>query len=150
MTVLAQARTILVVEDNAADAGLVREALEDAPAVPVLLIATSGREALARLRDPAARPLPDVVLLDLNLPGYSGLETLAAIKADAALRRLAVIVLTTSKSQHEIDRCYELGAAAVLNKPLRLREYREMLAAFERFWLGHVRFAQQDPMQRRD
>lgn len=148
MTLLVQARTILVVEDNAADAGLVREALEDAPAAPVLLMATSGRDALARLRDPAARPLPDIVLLDLNLPGYSGLETLAAIKSDAALRRLAVIVLTTSKSQHEIDRCYELGAAAVLNKPLRLREYREMLVAFERFWLRHVRFAEQDLMQR--
>ena len=144
MTLLTQVRTILVVEDNAADAGLVREALEDAPAAPVLLMATSGRDALARLRDPAAKPLPDLVLLDLNLPGYSGLETLADIKADGALRRLAVIVMTTSKSQHEIDRCYELGAAAVLNKPLRLREYREMLAAFERFWLGHVRFAEQD------
>lgn len=52
------------------------------------------------------------------------------------------MVLTTSKSQDEIDRCYELGDAAVLNKPLRLHEYREMRAAFERFWLGHVRFAE--------
>jgi len=143
MTVLTRVRTILVVEDNAADAGLVTEALEDAPTAPVLLMAASGREALARLRDPAAVLSPDLVVLDLNLPGYSGLETLADIKADAVLRRLPVIVLTTSKSQHEIDRCYDLGAAAVLNKPLRLREYRAMLAAFERFWLGHVRFAEQ-------
>ena len=143
MTLLTQVRTILVVEDNAADAGLVAEALQDAPTAPVVLMAASGRDAVARLRDPAARPLPDLVLLDLNLPGYSGLETLADIKSDAALRRLPVVVLTTSKSQHEIDRCYELGAAAVLNKPLRLREYRAMLAAFERFWLGHVRFAEQ-------
>ena len=79
------------------------------------------------------------MLLDLNLPGASGLETLARLKADDALRRIPVIVLTTSKSQDEIDRCYEFGAAAVLNKPLRLHEYRDMLSAFERFWLGHVR-----------
>ena len=91
------------------------------------------------LRDPANGSLPAVVLLDLNLPGFSGLQTLAELKGDPALRRVPVVVLTTSKSQSEVDRCYELGAAAVLNKPLRLREYREMLRAFERFWLGHVR-----------
>jgi CheY-like chemotaxis protein len=142
MTLLrSQARTILVVEDNAADAGLVEESLEGAPSAPRLELVTSGRAALALLRDRGVEePLPAVILLDLNLPGYSGLETLADLKADAALRRIPVIVLTTSKSQEEINRCYETGAAAVLNKPLRLREYREMLGAFERFWLGHVRF----------
>jgi CheY-like chemotaxis protein len=139
MTITTQ-RTILVVEDNAADAGLVIEALDGAHSAPALVLAVGGREALARLRDAPAGPLPDVVLLDLNLPGYSGLQTLADLKADDGLRRIPVIVLTTSKSQDEINRCYELGAAAVLNKPLRLRDYREMLAAFERFWLGHVRF----------
>ena len=72
-------------------------------------------------------------------PASAACETLAELKGDAALRRIPVVVLTTSKSQNEIDRCYELGAAAVLNKPMRLREYREMLCAFERFWLGHVR-----------
>jgi CheY-like chemotaxis protein len=138
MSLLAQ-RTILVVEDNAADAGLVVEALDEWPSAPGLLMASSGRAALERLRDPATDPWPDLLLLDLNLPGYSGLETLADLKADAGLRRIPVIVLTTSKSQEEINRCYDLGAAAVLNKPLRLHDYREMLSAFERFWLGHVR-----------
>lgn len=141
MTLLSSpVRTILVVEDNAADAGLVADALEDAATASRLHMATSGRAALALLRDGDCDPPPDLVLLDLNLPGYSGLETLADLKADPALRRLPVIVLTTSKSQHEIDRCYELGAAAVLNKPMRLRDYRAMLGAFERFWIGHVRF----------
>jgi CheY-like chemotaxis protein len=102
-------------------------------------MANSGRTALESLRDPAARPLPDLVLLDLNLPGYNGLETLAELKADPELRCIPVIILTTSKSQDEINRCYELGAAAVLNKPLRLRDHREMLDAFDRFWFGHVR-----------
>jgi chemotaxis family two-component system response regulator Rcp1 len=139
MSVLASQRTILVIEDNAADAGLVAEALEASPSAPLLVIASGGHDALELLRDAAGPRSPDVVLLDLNLPGFSGLETLAELKADAALRRIPVIVLTTSKSQNEIDRCYELGAAAVLNKPMRLRDYREMLCAFERFWLGHAR-----------
>lgn len=132
-------RTILVVEDNAADAGLVADALAGAPIAPHLRMATSGLIALSMLRDGVWDPPPDLILLDLNLPGHSGLQTLADIKADPALRRLPVIVLTTSKSPDEINRCYELGAAAVLNKPMRLREYRAMLGALEQFWLGHVR-----------
>jgi chemotaxis family two-component system response regulator Rcp1 len=138
--VLAQRRTILLVEDNAADAELVTDVLDQSTWEPALLTARSGREALARLRDPASGPRPDLLLLDLNLPGLSGLETLAELKADAALCRIPVIVLTTSKSQDDVNRCYELGAAAILNKPLRLRDHREMIGAFERFWLGHVRF----------
>ena len=139
MAVVSSEHTILVIEDNAADADLVIDALSGVPSAPVLIVASGGREALEMLRDPANGSLPAVVLLDLNLPGFSGLQTLAELKGDPALRRVPVVVLTTSKSQNEVDRCYELGAAAVLNKPLRLREYREMLRAFERFWLGHVR-----------
>ena len=139
MSVLSSQRTILVIEDNAADAGLVAEALEGAPSAPLLLMASGGHAALGLLRDAAGPASPDIVLLDLNLPGFSGLETLAELKGDPVLRRIPVVVLTTSKSQNEIDRCYELGAAAVLNKPMRLRDYREMLCAFERFWLGHAR-----------
>ena len=137
--VVSSEHTILVIEDNAADADLVVDALRGAPSAPALVVACGGREALEILRDAANGALPAVVLLDLNLPGFSGLQTLAELKGDPALRRLPVVVLTTSKSQDEVDRCYELGAAAVLNKPLRLREYREMLSAFEQFWLGHVR-----------
>jgi chemotaxis family two-component system response regulator Rcp1 len=141
MTMLqTQARAILVIEDNAADAGLVEESLDATESAPRLIMAASGHAALALLRERGEGPVPDLILLDLNLPGYSGLETLADLKADQTLRAIPVIVLTTSKSQDEINRCYHAGAAAVLNKPLRLREYREMLSAFERFWLGHVRF----------
>ena len=135
-------RTILVVEDNAADAALVADALERAPAAPGLFVARGGQEALERLRDPAIVPVADIVLLDLNLPGFSGLQTLAELKADPRLRHIPVLVLTTSKSQDEINHCYELGAAAVLNKPLRLREHRAMIDALGCFWLEHVRFAE--------
>jgi chemotaxis family two-component system response regulator Rcp1 len=139
MTVLSAQHTILIVEDNAADAALVADALQDSPSAPRLLTSSGGRAALELLRSGVEPAPPDVVLLDLNLPGFSGLETLAELKSDPVLRRIPVVVLTTSKSQHEIDRCYELGAAAVLNKPMRLRDYREMISAFERFWFGHVR-----------
>lgn len=140
--VLAATRAILVVEDNAADADLVADALSAASFPPVLRVAATGPAALELLRDETVVPPPDLVLLDLNLPGLSGLSTLESIKSDPRLRRIPVIVLTTSKSQHEIDRCYDRGAAAVLNKPLRLHDYREMLGALERFWLAHVRFAE--------
>lgn len=139
-SLLVTQRTILVVEDNDADADLVADALDGARGAPRLIIAKSGRDALARLRDSEPTVRPDLLLLDLNLPGFSGLATLAELKADPDLRAIPVVVLTTSKSGDEINSCYELGAAAVLNKPLRLREYREMLGAFERFWLGHVRY----------
>lgn len=142
ISLAAPRRTILVVEDNAADAGLVVDALGDSPSAPALQRAASGIAALQRLRDPTAGPTPDLVLLDLNLPGYGGLQTLAELKSDVRLRRIPVIVLTTSKSQDEINRCYDAGAAAVLNKPLRLHEHREMLAAVAGFWLQHVRFSE--------
>ena len=141
-SLLTRRRTILVVEDNAADAALVADAFARAPEAPGLVIARGGEEALARLRDPAVVPVPDIVLLDLNLPGFSGLQTLAELKADARLRHIPVLVLTTSKSQDEINRCYELGAAAVLNKPLRLLDHRALIDALGGFWLAHVRFAE--------
>jgi CheY-like chemotaxis protein len=139
---LTQQRTILVVEDNAADAALVADALERTPGAPAIRIARGGLEALAHLRDPASLPEPDLVLLDLNLPGFSGLQTLAELKGDERLRHIPVLVLTTSKSRDEIFRCYELGAAAVLNKPLRLQDHRAMVEALGSFWLEHVRFAE--------
>lgn len=139
MAALTERPTILLVEDNAADAELVVDAFETAPSNPLLVVVTTGAAALARLHDDDAGPHADLVLLDLNVPGGGGLQTLAEIKADPELRRIPVVVLTTSTSQADIDGCYAHGAAAVLSKPLRLRDYREMLAAFERFWLGHVR-----------
>jgi chemotaxis family two-component system response regulator Rcp1 len=141
-SLLTDQRTILVVEDNAADAALVFDALERTPSSPALLLARDGHQALARLRDPATVPYPDLLLLDLNLPGFSGLQTLAELKADTRLRHIPVLMLTTSKSQDEINRCYALGAAAVLNKPLRLRDHRAMIEALASFWLGPVRFAE--------
>ena len=136
--------SILLVEDNAADAELVVDTFEDLATRVTLHVVENEHAALDHLRGggPSNRR-PDLVLLDLNLPGRGGLSILAALKGDEQLRRIPVLVLTTSKSPQEIRQSYELGAAAVLNKPMRLANYREMLHALERFWLGHVRFAQE-------
>jgi two-component system, chemotaxis family, response regulator Rcp1 len=133
--------TVLVVEDNDADAQLVVEGLTEASVSARAHVVTDGREALEWLRAhdvSAGARLPDLVLLDLNLPRCNGLETLAELKADSELRRIPVIVLTTSKSSREINGSYELGAAAVLNKPMRLADHRAMMHALASFWLAHV------------
>lgn len=131
----------MVVEDNKSDAELVVEGLERSSTPMVVNVVGDGQAALDFLREPrdehgAARP--DIVLLDLNLPRRGGLETLAELKGDAELRAIPVIVMTTSKSAREIRGCYEHGAAAVLNKPMRLADHREMLRALGSFWLEQV------------
>jgi CheY-like chemotaxis protein len=134
--------SVLVVEDNEADAQLVVEGLCETSTAATAHVVADGRAALEWLREhdsTTGARLPDLVLLDLNLPRFSGLETLAELKADADLRKIPVIVLTTSKSQREINGSYELGAAAVLNKPMRLAEHRAMMRALADFWLAHVR-----------
>jgi CheY-like chemotaxis protein len=133
--------SVLLVEDNQADSELAVEGLETSSAAVSVHVACDGYEALDHLRttQSASGGLPDLILLDLNLPRLDGLATLAAIKADEALRHIPVLVLTTSKSQNEINRSYELGAAAVVNKPMRLADHRHLMRAFDAFWLRQVR-----------
>jgi CheY-like chemotaxis protein len=133
---------VLVVEDNRADADLVVDGLERAAPGIAVHVAGDGYEALEYLRDGCAElgeRLPDLMLLDLNLPRLGGLETLTQLQADDRLRRIPVIVLTTSRSQKEINDSYARGAAAVLTKPMRLAEQREMVEALCTFWLRYAR-----------
>jgi two-component system, chemotaxis family, response regulator Rcp1 len=137
--------SVLVVEDNEADAELVIEGLEHAAGVGVHVIG-DRRSALDYLRtrheaDPHREP--DLLLLDLNLPRLGGLETLAELKRDQNLRHIPVVVLTTSRSQREINDSYALGAAAVLNKPMRLAEHRQMMRNLAAFWFSDVRLPRQ-------
>jgi chemotaxis family two-component system response regulator Rcp1 len=125
---------ILLVEDNLADVRLTREVLMLAGVSGGLAVARDGVEALAALRSPGA-VLPDLVLLDLNLPRKSGLEVLAEIKADPSLRSVPVVVLTTSRAQSDVCRAYELHANAYVSKPLGLAGFSETLGAFVAFWL---------------
>ena len=132
--------SVLVVEDNMADAELLIDGLRAASTEVCVHHACDGGEALAflRARD-CSDELPDLVLMDLNLPRVSGLEALDQLRGEPTLCRIPVLILTTSKSQREINRSYELGAAAVLNKPMRLADHREMIEAIDAFWLQQVK-----------
>ena len=130
---------ILLVEDNLGDARLTREALREGDVRSELHVARDGIEALAFLRRQGAfkdAPRPDIVLLDLNLPRKDGREVLAEMKADPQLMRIPVVVLTTSESENDIMRCYELHANCYLTKPMELDRFIEVLRAFEGFWLA--------------
>lgn len=130
---------ILLVEDNPGDVLLTEEALSAAGAKHELRVAADGPSALAALRDDAlADDLPDLVLLDLNLPGMSGHEVLEAIKCDAALGRLPVMMLSSSTSDADVRRCYELHSSCYVAKPVDLDGYLGAVGAIEDFWSAVV------------
>lgn len=129
---------ILLVEDNPADADLTSELLEEAPVPPEVHVARDGDEALSRLR--GGRVRPNLILLDLNLPGMDGREVLEALKADPDLRRIPVVVLTTSAAPADLAHAYEHHASACLRKPVRLGEYLKLIERFGSFWLRYASF----------
>jgi len=128
---------ILLVEDNAADVRLMREAFADQDIAVELIVAHDGEEATRALRDPFRRP--DLVLLDLNLPRMDGREVLAEIKADPALRSIPVLVLTSSESEVDIETSYALHANGYLRKPLAYADLRAIVTAIDVFWLTVAR-----------
>lgn len=132
---------ILLVEDNPGDVDLVREAITDNKVCNDLYVAVDGVEALdflyRRGRFPEA-PRPDLILLDLNLPRKDGREVLAEIKADEHLRRIPVVVLTTSKQEEDILRAYNLSANCYVTKPLDLDQFLHVVKSIDSFWLGIV------------
>jgi len=132
---------VLLVEDNPADVRLTRDALSEGKVVNELSVVTDGVEALRYLRREgsyAAAPRPDLVLLDLNLPRKSGREVLQEIKADPELRRIPVMVLTTSKADEDLDRAYSLHANCYIRKPVDLDEFLEVVRSIEHFWFTIV------------
>jgi two-component system, chemotaxis family, response regulator Rcp1 len=133
---------ILLVEDSPADVDLTREALEDTKIHNNLSIVSDGVEALTFLRregEYADAPHPDLILLDLNLPKKDGREVLAEIKADPRLRRIPVVVLTTSEADQDILRSYDLHANCYVTKPVDLDAFVEVVRSIEDFWLAIVR-----------
>ena len=132
---------ILLVEDNPGDVLLIRECMKDLQHLSTLRVAVDGVEAMEILKQAgphAAAPLPDLVILDLNLPRKSGLEVLQEMKSDAGLRRIPVVILTSSKSQGDIMKCYNLQASCYVVKPLGLDEFTAVVRSFESFWLTSV------------
>jgi CheY-like chemotaxis protein len=129
---------LLHVDDSPADVELIADALQELGVDVSLSSVGTGTDALAVLSREgryADMPLPHLVLLDLNLPQKNGREVLAALKADAALRSLPVVVLTTSNADDDVHSCYALGANAYLRKPVGLKAVRESVAALRSFWI---------------
>ena len=133
---------ILLVEDNPGDVRLTIEALKEGKVRNRLSVARDGVEALAFLRRQgphAGSTRPDLILLDLNLPRKDGREVLAEIKEDVSLRRIPVVVLTTSKAEEDILRTYDLHANCYITKPVDLEQFISVVRSIDDFWLSVVR-----------
>jgi CheY-like chemotaxis protein len=126
-------RCLLLVEDNPGDVRLVREAFNRRPHPPDIVHAADGLAALEYLRGDAERP--DLILLDLNLPRMDGREFLTVAKKDADLRRIPVVVLSSSASDADVDRLYDLNANGYLVKPANLSGLFELVALIDDYWL---------------
>ena len=133
---------ILLVEDNPGDVRLMREAFAEMSAPHRLNVAGTGGEALHFLRREGvhtAAPRADLVLLDLMLPDMHGLDVLAAIKSDPALRRIPVIVFSSSQNREELGQAYNLNANSYIVKPVELADFIRVVKGVEEFWLTVVR-----------
>jgi two-component system, chemotaxis family, response regulator Rcp1 len=132
---------VLLVEDNPGDVRLTQEALKDGRVLVNLTVAADGVEAMEILRRNgvhAQNARPDLILLDLNLPRKNGREVLEEIKADEELKRIPVIVMTTSKAEQDIYKAYNLNANCYVTKPVDLDEFLNVVRSIEDFWLTVV------------
>ncbi len=129
---------ILLVEDNEGDILLTQEAFEESRIKTAISITKNGREALDFVFKRGAfseAKTPDLILLDINLPIYSGHEVLRQIKADAKLRRIPVIMLTTSSNQKDITEAYDSHCNSYITKPLEVNDFLTAVLKIEEFWL---------------
>jgi len=133
---------ILLVEDNPGDVRLTQEAFKDGKMLNKLHVVEDGMEALAFLKREGKYtdvPRPELILLDLNLPRKDGRDVLAEIKADRDLKRIPVVILTTSRSEEDILRSYDLNANCYITKPLEFDKFIEIVKSIEDFWLTIVK-----------
>ena len=138
---------ILLVEDNAGDARLAEEALKESKVRNKLHHVKDGVEAMKFLRrqqEYSHVSLPDLVLLDLNLPRKDGREVLAEIKEDPELRLIPVVVLTTSEAERDLVKSYDLHANAFIVKPIDLSRFIEIVESIEDFWFTVVKLPQRN------
>ncbi len=133
---------ILLVEDNPGDVRLAEEALRDNKLYNRVSVVQDGVEAIKFLRQKgqyAEAPRPDIILLDLNLPRKDGREVLAEIKGDRELRRIPVVILTTSQADDDIQRIYDLNGNCYISKPVNWEQFIEIVKSIENFWLTVVK-----------
>jgi CheY-like chemotaxis protein len=129
---------ILLIEDNEGDIVLTLDAFDECKIKTRISVARNGKEAMDFLFVKAAEPSenrPDLVLLDINIPVYSGHEVLQAIKTDPSLKKIPVIMLTTSSNQRDIDLAYENHANSYITKPIEMDRFLGAILKIEQFWL---------------
>lgn len=134
-------KIIFLVEDNKADVRLIQEALKNSSVPHEVVTVRNGMDAMAYLRqegDYVDALRPDLILLDLNLPKKDGREVLAEIKADPKLKRIPVVVLTTSRNEEDISQSYDLHVNCYITKSRNLSELFKIVKGIEEFWLATV------------
>lgn len=132
---------ILLVEDNPADIQIMRAALEGSRGTNLLYAAKRGKEALDFLRRKGSfngAKRPDLILLDLNMPGMGGLEVLAELKSDPDLRSIPTVMLTSSAAETDVARAYEHQASGYIVKPVDLDDFIAVIGGIENFWTGAI------------
>ena len=140
---------ILLVEDNPGDVRLTKEALKEGKVSINLSVVGDGVEAMAFLRregEYADAIRPDMILLDLNLPKKSGREVLQEVKADPNLRRIPVVILTTSGAERDVADTYDLHANCYITKPVDLGQFIKVAKSIEQFWLTIVTLPSSGPV----
>jgi two-component system, chemotaxis family, response regulator Rcp1 len=137
---------ILLVEDNPGDVMLIEEALADSKIRNILHVVSDGEQAMEFVRkqgNHAGAPRPDLILLDLNLPKKNGKEVLREVKSDPDLKSIPVIVLTSSKSEEDVVKSYELHANAYICKPFDFHQFVKVMQTLEDFWFVIVKLPPQ-------
>lgn len=136
--------TILMAEDDADDREMTKEAFEESHLLNDLRFVEDGVELMNYLQrqgkysDPATSPRPGLILLDLNMPKKDGREALREIKADANLKSIRVVILTTSKAEEDIFRSYDLSAASYITKPVTFTGLADVIKTLGKYWLEIV------------
>jgi len=133
---------ILLVEDNPGDVRLTQEAARETKVHNNIHVVTNGLDAMAFLRHEGrfgSVPRPDLILLDLNMPGMDGREVLRRVKADENLRRIPVVIITSSQAEEDILRAYDLQASCYVTKPVDLDQFIKVVKNIENFWLTIVK-----------
>ena len=133
---------ILLVEDSRGDVILAQKAFSKANISNHITVASNGLQAMEILRhqgDYANAATPDIILLDLNLPKKSGQDVLAEIKADEKLKRIPVIILSSSRAESDVIRSYEMYANSYIVKPSTLEKYADLVSTVEKFWFSMVK-----------
>jgi len=133
---------VLLVEDDPGDVELIREGLNGAKIFINLHVIDDGIKAMKYLRREGpyrAASKPDLIILDLNLPKKDGKDVLHEVKNDERLKSIPVVVLTTSASEEDVNRCYELGANCCITKPIGLEEFLKIVKSIKNFWVTIVK-----------